>query len=110
MIRRPRRSETALLATLGVVATVILTWVADARVQPPPASAAHIQIHGEQVIASLDVRNFRQVEASGTWRIEIGRGDSWEVELTYPDELKDFVRTELRGDRLRLQGKITKML
>ena len=102
MMRRLRPRKAALLATLGAVAAVVLTWPVVVRSQPSTPTAVHIQIHGGQVVANLDVRDFRKVEAVGKWRIELIRGDSWEVELTYPENLKNFVRFGLRGDRLQL--------
>ena len=102
MTRRPRPSETALLAMLGAVVAVVLTWAVVARNQSSTASDAHMQTHDGQVVASLDVRDFRKVEVTGTWRIELNRGDSWEVELTFPDDLKHFAQFEVREDQLQL--------
>ena len=92
MTRRPRPSETALLAMLGVVVAVVLTWAVIVRIQSSTASVPHMQTYDGQVVASLDVRDFRKVEATGTWRIELNQGDSWEVELTFPDNLKRFLQ------------------
>ena len=102
MTRRPRPSETALLAMLGVVVAVVLTWAVVVRIQSSTASDPHMQTYDGQVVARLDVRDFRKVEATGTWRIELNQGDSWEVELTFPDSLKRFLQFEVREDELQL--------
>lgn len=102
MTRRPRPSETALLAMLCAVVAVVLTWAVVVRIQSSTASDSHMQARDGHAVASLDVRGFRKVEATGTWRIELNRGDSWEVELTFPDNLKHFVQFEVREDQLQL--------
>ena len=102
MTRRPRPSEAALLALLGVVVAVVLTGTVVVRIHSSTASDAPTQTHKGQIVTSLDVRDFRTIEATGTWRIELNRGDSWQVELSFPDNLKHFAQFEVRGEQLRL--------
>ena len=100
-MRNLRPSETVLLVALGAVVVAVVTWAAVVRVQFSSATA-RVEVQGEQIVSRLNLQGFREIEATGKWRIDLRHGDEWQIELTYPDALAQHVRSGLQGNRLLL--------
>ena len=101
MMHNLKSSETALLAMVGsVVALVLITALA---VVVPQYHTEAAQARGREIATGLEYQGFREIEAVGKWRVELSRGDDWEVGVSYPEAYADFVRLDLQGDRLTLE-------
>ena len=102
MMRNLRPSEALLLVALGTVVAAVFTWAVVVRVQFSGATAAQVDVQGEQIVSRLNLQGFQEIEATGEWRIDLRQGAGWQVELAYPDELASHVRSGLQGNRLLL--------
>lgn len=100
-------SKIALLSLGGVVAGAIVVAAVVARVAIGWNGQARAQTDidpGETTTVSRDLRGFTGIEINGSWSVAVTRGDEWQVELSYPENLVGEVDVSVRGERLSLNG------
>ena len=95
-----KRSQIALLSVGGVLAGVVIALVVSARVALDHGATEHV--NAEAIAGGAGLRGFHGVEVAGRWRVNISRGDDWQVDLSYPDALENRVKVHVTRDRLRL--------
>ena len=94
-----KKSQIAVLSACGVVTGFIIVAAAVARITFPQVD---MSTPGDPTSKSLDLTGFSGIEVEGNWRVNVTQGDTWQVELSYPDNRKDDIKVEVRGNRLRL--------
>jgi hypothetical protein len=101
-----RQSQTVLLAALAVCALCVVLAAGVARValselandSGGPRSAAP----GPPTTRTLALTGFREVDVNGTWAVTVTRGGTWNVEISFPENLENDLRVRVDGDRLVL--------
>lgn len=102
-----KSSKIALLSLGGVVAGTVVVAAVVARVAIGWDGQARAQIDidpGETETASRDLSGFSSIEVNGSWSVAVTRGDEWQVELSYPENLVGEVDVSVKGERLSLDG------
>ena len=85
------------IVVAAVVARVTLGWVGQAVGQDRPEP-------GDMTTVSRDLSGFDRIEVNGSWRIDVSRGDQWQVELSYPENYEGEFEVSVNGERLSLDG------
>ena len=80
------------------MAAALLVRIALSQVGP----GASVSGLGEAVPGNADLTGFTALEVSGSWRIDITRGDGWQVRFSHPEDSGDEINASVSGDRLRL--------
>ena len=85
------------IVVAAVVARVSVGWVGQAvgLDRPDP---------GDMTTVSRDLSGFDRIEVNGSWRIDVSRGDEWQVELSYPENYEGEFEVSVNGERLSLDG------
>lgn len=104
--RKMRKSNIALLSALGVLALIVVVCVGLGRI----AVSRMMSGEGERIAVdfsnkmsmNFDVEDFRGITLMGAWEVDMEQGEDWEVELTFPKDLEDYLEVETRGDQLIL--------
>ncbi len=96
-------SKIAILSAGGVVAGTIVVGalvvrIALSQVEPEAPGPT------ERAPGSFDLTGFSEIEITGSWRINITRGDDWQVRFSYPEDARDELEASVSGERLRLDG------
>jgi hypothetical protein len=99
-----RSSQTVVLAALGVVALGIVLAAGLAHVVL--SQGGNAAAPGEAVSRSLPLTGFTAIDArGGSWSVTLARADTWNVEITYPEDLADDLQVRVDGDRLVLDAR-----
>lgn len=102
-----KQSQVVVLSALGLVALYMILMAGLARValsqaSPEDRGAVRRIERGPQTTTPVELQGFRSIDVRNTWRVTITRSDSWSVELTYPENLRDDLRVRVAGDSLVL--------
>ena len=81
----------------AVVARITLGWAGQSGSMNGPEP-------GEMTTVSRDLGGFSRIEINGSWRIDVTRGDEWQVELSYPENYLSRIDVSVTGERLSLDG------
>ena len=95
-----KRSQIALLSVGGILAGIVIVSVVSARIAISHGDSEFVD--AEATGGGAGLRGFDSVEVDGRWQVNVSRGDDWQVDLSYPEDLEDRVKVHLLGDRLRL--------
>lgn len=105
-----KTSQTVILAALGVVALGMVLAAGLAHVALSQSSANA----GETTTRSYPLSGFEGIETTGRWEVTVTRGETWNVQVTYPENLFDDLRVDVENDRLvlgsrrgRIRGPVT---
>ena len=93
-------SQKALLSIGAVLAGVIVATAITGRAALSGSRSAVIE--GDEVSGSTDLGAFDEIELSGSWRVDITRGDDFRIALPRGGDRGKHVRMHVVGDRLRL--------
>ena len=102
-----RKSSVAMLAALGVLALITILMVGLMRVAVSRVDKGSVGTWdgtGNVVHAGTkyDLRDFRSISFIGAWKVNVVRGDEWEVDLDVPRDFEDDIEVEISGDELIL--------
>ena len=95
-----KRSQIALLSVGGFLAAVVIASVVSAGIALSHGDSEIVD--AEAIAGGAGLRGFQGVEVAGRWHVNISRGDDWQVDLSYPEDMGNRVTAHLLGDRLRL--------
>lgn len=54
------------------------------------------------ITTDAELKDFVGITTRGVWQVTITPGDTWQVELSYPEDYEDRLRVRVEGDRLVL--------
>lgn len=93
-----KTSQTVVLAALGVVALGMVLAAGLAHVALSQSNAEA----GEDATRSYPLNDFNGIETAGRWDVTVTRGETWNVQVTYPENLFDDLRVVVENDHLVL--------
>jgi hypothetical protein len=111
-----KNSQIAMLSAVGIIVVVAIVLVATLRfvlvrgVDDTAASgpsAGRAPARAGQAAVSTNLRDFTEIELRNSWSVELMRGEDWNVELSYPEDLEQSIDAEVRGARLILDARDT---
>ena len=97
-----RKSDTAMLAALGVAVVLTIGAAASLRFSEPANGAERPEFSGQRTTRAHEATGFSGIEARGEWEVTLVRGDSWQVELSYPTELESYLDLRVTNGRFIL--------
>jgi hypothetical protein len=99
-----KTSTVILLVGLGLIVVAMVVFLAFLRATVAQAAVVEDEqeVSVETRVRVLDFQGFEQIRTGGFWDLEISFGETYSVELTYPEYLEDGLIAETRGDRLVL--------
>ena len=102
-----KASKIALLSLGGIVVGTIILAAVVARITlgwAGQSGGMNGPEPGEMTTVNRDLGGFSGIEINGSWRIDVTRGDEWQVELSYPENYLNRIDVSVNGDRLSLEG------
>jgi Putative auto-transporter adhesin, head GIN domain len=99
-----RQSQIVVLSAFGLIALYMILMAGLARVALSQASSGERAVSdpGPETSETLDLAGFRRIDLRAAWRVTVGQGDAWRVEISYPQNLRDNLRVRVDGDALLL--------
>lgn len=97
-----RTSQIAMLSAGGALVAGVLVLAVAGRLEIGAVEAGERPALGERVSREMALDGFTHVVVRRAWKVEIDRGDAFEVELVYPEGVEDDLEVEVRGGRLVL--------
>lgn len=105
-----RKSQIIVLSALGAVALLIVGAIVSARLVAGRLASGEYSEESPRArrsspVASIsrDLSGFDRVDARGRWKIDIERGDAWDVVLTYSESAEDRIDVRVENRRLVLE-------
>ena len=95
-----KKSQKSLLTVIGSIGAIIILVIAYTRVASPT-----IQPGGPKIDIQENLTGFTSIDASGSWKIGLIKGDSWSVETNSLEGIKDHVSIYVENDTLVLKQK-----
>ena len=92
----------AFAAVVVVAARVMAGKAIRAEYTTEAGADRSITGSGEVVEEEVSIRSLDSIETSGVWKLEISRGETVSVRLSYPEYLADDVRVRTAGSTLDL--------
>ena len=96
-----KKSSIAVLSALSLIVLVMIVMLIFTRVLI--GSNRSSRSSGSVMVSeSLDMESFTGITVEGYWKVRIKHGEDFRTEIEYPENLKDFVRVNVRGHNLVL--------
>ena len=105
--QKMRKSSVAVLWALGVLALVVVLLVGLGRFAITRMTSGNTDNlrpvdFSNRVTTNFDVKDFKNVTFIGSWKVDMKRGDNWQVELTYPKGIEDDLKVTIQGEEMVL--------
>ena len=104
-----KKSQIAMLSALGVSALIVIALVGLGR-----GAITHIESgevderkdvdFNDMAKGNFELEDFRSVTFQGAWEVNLIQGDNWQVELSYPEDMKDEIKVAVEENRLVLDS------
>ncbi len=104
-----KKSQIAMLSALGVstlivIALVGLVWGAIPHIESGEVGERKEVDFSDMTSGNFELKDFRSVIFEGAWEVDLIQGDNWQVELSYPEDLEDKIRVEVKENHLVLDS------
>ena len=95
------------LGIVGALVIIVIALAIGARVVVDSILSSGgeddaIELSGNRIERSFDLRDFTEIEVTGGWQIAVTQGDSYGVTVTADEALMEHIIVEREGDALRV--------
>lgn len=99
-----QKSEITVWLAAGIAALTVIVIIGQERfgAERPESSESNLAYPADLKSNRVELENFTGISAHGNWQVTITQGDEWQVDLSYPDDIKDRLWVRAEGDRLVL--------
>jgi hypothetical protein len=97
-----KKSHTAMLSAVGAVVLLTIGAAASLRFSQSANGAELPELSGERTTRTHEATGFTGIDVRGEWQVEVVHGDSWQVELSYPVELENYLDLRVAAGRFIL--------